>query len=103
MRKHWSCPTCGPHVAADEDGCCVMCGEDCMSVACGCDGPGNNKRSQSPTDDEWGDESYGEMRFHAGVRAGLEAAARDCDEFGDECGERIRALDAEAIAKEAQK
>lgn len=25
----FTCPTCGPHVKADEDGCCVTCGEDC--------------------------------------------------------------------------
>ena len=23
------CPTCGPLVSADEDGCCTMCGADC--------------------------------------------------------------------------
>jgi hypothetical protein len=25
----FTCPTCGPHVKADEDGCCATCGEDC--------------------------------------------------------------------------
>jgi len=25
----FTCPTCGPHVKADEDGCCATCGADC--------------------------------------------------------------------------
>jgi len=25
----FTCPTCGPRVKADEDGCCATCGEDC--------------------------------------------------------------------------
>jgi len=27
--EQFVCPTCGPGVAADEDGCCVTCGADC--------------------------------------------------------------------------
>lgn len=26
--KVWMCPTCGPGIAADEDGCCASCGAD---------------------------------------------------------------------------
>lgn len=37
MNEHWYCRTCGPHVAADEDGCCSMCGRDTEAVACGCE------------------------------------------------------------------
>lgn len=29
MTASFVCPTCGPNVKADEDGCCAMCGEDC--------------------------------------------------------------------------
>lgn len=28
--EQFNCPTCGPRVAADEDGCCVTCGADCV-------------------------------------------------------------------------
>ena len=30
-RQVWTCPECGPCVAADEDGCCAMCGADCKA------------------------------------------------------------------------
>ena len=30
-RGYWTCPDCGPHVKADEDGCCVTCGTDCVA------------------------------------------------------------------------
>lgn len=30
MPEHFRCPTCGPHIPADEDGCCVVCGADCV-------------------------------------------------------------------------
>jgi hypothetical protein len=33
---HFVCPDCGEHVAADEDGCCAMCGADCTGAACRC-------------------------------------------------------------------
>lgn len=29
--ERWECPTCGLGVAADEDGCCAMCGADCKA------------------------------------------------------------------------
>lgn len=32
---HFRCPECGPHVAADEDGCCAACGTDCVGEPCG--------------------------------------------------------------------
>lgn len=35
-RVHFHCPGCGPHVAADEDGCCATCGRDCAVEACKC-------------------------------------------------------------------
>jgi len=28
--EQFNCPTCGPGVAADEDGCCAACGSDCV-------------------------------------------------------------------------
>lgn len=33
---HWVCSLCGPHVSADEDGCCAMCGKDCAARRCRC-------------------------------------------------------------------
>jgi len=30
-RGYWTCPDCGPHVKADEDGCCATCGMDCIA------------------------------------------------------------------------
>lgn len=33
--EHWVCPDCGPHVAADEDGCCATCGVEAYGEACG--------------------------------------------------------------------
>lgn len=36
MSEHWTCHECGPHVAADEDGCCSGCGSDCASEPCVC-------------------------------------------------------------------
>lgn len=36
MAEHFRCPKCGPHVKADEDGCCAMCGIDCVGEPCGC-------------------------------------------------------------------
>lgn len=36
MGEHWRCPTCGPHVRIDEDGCCMLCGEDCTVEPCDC-------------------------------------------------------------------
>lgn len=32
--EHFRCPDCGPHVCADEDGCCKTCGADCAIEAC---------------------------------------------------------------------
>jgi len=32
---HYKCSECGPHVAVDEDGCCVTCGRDCKTERCG--------------------------------------------------------------------
>ena len=34
MNEHFCCPECGPHVPADEDGCCATCGEDCGIEPC---------------------------------------------------------------------
>lgn len=34
MREHFVCPNCGPHVRADEDGCCGTCGRDTTEEAC---------------------------------------------------------------------
>lgn len=31
---HWTCSACGPHVSADEDGCCVTCGADATEAPC---------------------------------------------------------------------
>ena len=31
---HWVCPDCGPHISADEDGSCAMCGRDATQAAC---------------------------------------------------------------------
>ncbi len=36
IKQCFVCPSCGPHVAADEDGCCASCGQDCLSGACNC-------------------------------------------------------------------
>jgi hypothetical protein len=36
MREHFVCPDCGPHVSADEDGCCATCGRDAKIEACLC-------------------------------------------------------------------
>lgn len=33
-RRHWACPSCGPHVGVDEDECCVTCGKDCDVKLC---------------------------------------------------------------------
>ena len=33
FKPHWECPQCGPHVKADEDGCCSMCGATCRRVS----------------------------------------------------------------------
>ncbi len=33
--EHFRCPECGPHVRADEDGCCSTCGADCAGEPCG--------------------------------------------------------------------
>lgn len=33
--EHFRCPSCGPHVAVDEDSCCATCGEDCAVEPCG--------------------------------------------------------------------
>jgi hypothetical protein len=33
--EHFRCPECGPHVRADEDGCCATCGADCVGEPCG--------------------------------------------------------------------
>lgn len=32
--EHFVCPECGPHIAADEDGCCALCGADCILDEC---------------------------------------------------------------------
>jgi len=37
MAEHWHCRTCGPHVAADEDGCCSACGRDLECATCPCE------------------------------------------------------------------
>jgi len=34
--EHFECPTCGPHVSADEDGCCSTCGQDTIVTGCEC-------------------------------------------------------------------
>lgn len=34
---HFVCPDCGPHVKADEDWCCTMCGRDCNASGCRCE------------------------------------------------------------------
>jgi len=35
-KMHFVCPECGPHVPADEDGCCATCGADCKGAKCRC-------------------------------------------------------------------
>lgn len=34
--EHFVCPDCGPHVKADEDGCCAYCRLDCTGEPCTC-------------------------------------------------------------------
>lgn len=34
--EHFECPDCGPHVAADENGCCSTCGRDTIVAKCDC-------------------------------------------------------------------
>lgn len=34
--EHFECPNCGPHVAADEEGCCSTCGRDVVVAGCEC-------------------------------------------------------------------
>jgi hypothetical protein len=36
MTEHFVCPDHGAHVAADEDGCCTVCGADCVVEDCVC-------------------------------------------------------------------
>ena len=35
-QTHYKCTDCGPHVMADEDGCCTSCGADCLEEQCLC-------------------------------------------------------------------
>lgn len=36
VKEHFNCPDCGVHIKADEDGCCVHCGQDCVIEDCNC-------------------------------------------------------------------
>jgi len=58
--NHWVCPECGPHATSDEDGCCVLCGEDLSNEPCIC----------MEWEDRWGK-----------LKARITRALRDLDKF----------------------
>jgi len=59
-KPHFVCPTCGPRVAVDEDGCCRACGADCVtSVA-----PAEPQTPEPDKDDDLSDHCEVHHRTH---------------------------------------